>query len=85
MARGVQLVGASSVFAQVEMIRYGAGTGTLPVYLAEQHQDLVRLLPDEVGFSYTYWLSGLPEIFARPEVKVVRRVPEQRAHAMLDG
>ena len=84
LASGVQLVGASSVFAQLELIRYGAGIGTLPVYLAEQQRDLVRLLPDELEFSYTYWLSALSEIFTRPEVRVVCRALEERAHAMLD-
>jgi len=84
LASGVQLVGASSVFAQLELIRYGAGIGTLPVYLAEQQRDLVRLLPDELEFSYAYWLSALHENFTRPEVRVVCRALEERAHAMLD-
>jgi DNA-binding transcriptional LysR family regulator len=81
---GVQLIGATSVFAQMEMIRHGAGLGNLPVYLAEQQDDLVRLLPDEVEFSFTYWLSVRDENFERPEVQLVQKALEQQAHAILD-
>ena len=47
------------------------GFGLLPCFIADGHDDLVRVLPDAVAIRLTYWLVTRPETLRRPEVSAV--------------
>jgi DNA-binding transcriptional LysR family regulator len=66
-----EVVGATSVLAQMEMTRSGMGVGILPAYLARGDADLVRLLPDEAKVRLTYWMTSRAQNYRRPEVRAV--------------
>ncbi|AZG45635.1 HTH-type transcriptional regulator DmlR [Gordonia insulae] len=63
-------VTSTNVFVHVEATRSHAGIGLLPCYMADRHQDLVRVLPS-VGAQLTYWLVTRTESVRRPEVAAV--------------
>ena len=42
-------VTSTNVFVHVEATRAAAGIGLLPCFMADRHDDLVRVLPDDVG------------------------------------
>lgn len=63
-------VTSTNVFVHVEATRAAAGIGLLPCFMADRHQDLVRLLPDSV-VRLGYWLVARPETLRRPEVGAV--------------
>jgi DNA-binding transcriptional LysR family regulator len=76
-------VTSTNVFVHVEATRAAAGIGLLPCFMADRHEDLVRLLPDSVTVRLSYWLVTRPETLRRPEVGAVvesirTRVHEQR-------
>ena len=48
-------IGSSSINVQTAMIRSGAGIGILPDFIARQHDDLVRLLPDVISIRRSFW------------------------------
>jgi DNA-binding transcriptional LysR family regulator len=83
MAEGVT---STNVFVHVEATRAHAGIGLLPCYLADRHDDLIRVLPD-VNAQLTYWLVARAESFRRPAVAAVidaiRRVVEGHRSALL--
>jgi DNA-binding transcriptional LysR family regulator len=62
---------STNVFVHVEATRAAAGLGLLPCFMADRHDDLVRVLPDDVGIQLTYWLVTRPETLRRPEVSAV--------------
>ena len=49
-------VTSTNVFVHVEATRASAGIGLLPCFMADRHDDLVRVLPDAVAIQLTYWL-----------------------------
>jgi DNA-binding transcriptional LysR family regulator len=59
---------STNVFVHVEATRAGAGLGLLPCFMADRHDDLVRVLADGVGLQLTYWLVARTETVRRPEV-----------------
>ncbi|WP_431233948.1 LysR family transcriptional regulator [Mycolicibacterium psychrotolerans] len=61
-------VTSTNVFVHVEATRAAAGLGLLPCFMADRHDDLVRVLPDEVAVELTYWLVARQETLRRPEV-----------------
>ncbi|MDX1889914.1 LysR family transcriptional regulator [Mycolicibacterium sp. 050158] len=61
-------VTSTNVFVHVEATRAAAGLGLLPCFMADRHDDLVRVLPGEVGLLLTYWLVARTETLRRPEV-----------------
>ncbi len=63
-------VTSTNVFVHVEATRAHAGIGLLPCFMADRHDDLVRVLPT-VGAELTYWLVTRTESARRPEVAVV--------------
>src|SRR3954469_5791803 len=63
-------VTSTNVFVHVEATRASAGLGLLPCFMADRHDDLVRVLPAEVGLLLTYWLVARTETLRRPEVAV---------------
>jgi DNA-binding transcriptional LysR family regulator len=65
---------STNVFVHVEATRAGAGLGFLPCFMADRHDDLVRLLPDEVTERLPYWAVVRSESWRRPAVAAVVRV-----------
>ena len=47
---------STSIVAQLEAVRAGAGIGVLPCFLAAPDPGLVRVLPDEVRLTRAFWL-----------------------------
>lgn len=64
-------VTSTNVFVHVEATRAAAGLGLLPCFMADRHEDLVRVLPDDVSVRLTYWLVTRAETLRRPEVAAV--------------
>ena len=64
-------VTSTNVFVHVEATRASAGLGLLPCFMADRHDDLVRVLRDDVSLQLTYWLVTRPETLRRPEVAAV--------------
>jgi DNA-binding transcriptional LysR family regulator len=76
-------VTSTNVFVHVEATRASAGIGLLPCFMADRHDDLVRVLPDAVAIRLTYWLVTRAETLRRPEVAAVvdairERMDDQR-------
>lgn len=63
---------SSSIMAQAEFVRAGAGLAVLPCFLGEA-AGLERLLPDVVNIRRTFWLSTHHDIKNSARVKLVRR------------
>lgn len=74
------VLAATSALAQLEMTKLGLGIGILPDFVAAQANNLQRLLPDDVDFLITYWMSGKAQNLRRAEVRVVAAAIEQKAH-----
>jgi DNA-binding transcriptional LysR family regulator len=80
-------VTSTNVFVHVEATRAAAGIGLLPCFMADRHDDLVRVLPEAVAVQLAYWLVTRAETLRRPEVAAVvnairARMAEQR-HVLL--
>jgi DNA-binding transcriptional LysR family regulator len=76
-------VTSTNVFVHVEATRAHAGIGLLPCFMADRHDDLIRVLPDAVAIRLAYWLVARAETLRRPEVAAVvdairDRVDDQR-------
>jgi DNA-binding transcriptional LysR family regulator len=77
-------VTSTNVFVHVEATRAAAGLGLLPCFMADRHDDLVRVLSGTVSVRLSYWLVTRAETLRRPEVAAVvaairERVLDQRA------
>ena len=77
-------VTSTNVFVHVEATRAGAGLGLLPCFMADRHNDLVRVLPEAVGIQLTYWLVTRAETLRRPEVAAVVEAIRARVHEQGD-
>lgn len=66
-----QSVSSTNVFVHVEATRAAAGLGLLPCFMADRHDDLIRVLPDTVAVALTYWLVTRAETLRRPEVAAI--------------
>lgn len=64
-------VTSTNVFVHVEATRAASGLGLLPCFMADRHDDLVRILPRAVAVELTYWLVTRSETLRRPEVAAV--------------
>ena len=73
-------VSSTNVFVHVEATRAAAGLGLLPCFMADRHDDLVRVLPDAVAIQLTYWLVTRAETLRRPEVAAVVEAIRGRMH-----
>lgn len=76
-------VTSTNVFVHVEATRAGAGLGLLPCFMADRHDDLVRILRDDVALRLNYWLVARTVTLRRPEVAALveairTRMVEQR-------
>lgn len=74
---------STNVFVHVEATRAASGLGLLPCFMADRHDDLVRVLPDRVAVELVYWLVTRSETLRRPEVSalvdaIVARMADQR-------
>ncbi|MCW2553497.1 MAG: transcriptional regulator [Mycobacterium sp.] len=82
-------VTSTNVFVHVEATRAAAGLGLLPCFMADRHDDLVRVLPDDVGLLLTYWLVARTETLRRPEVgaliDAIRTRMEDQRDVLLGG
>ena len=52
---------STSVTAQYEAVRAGAGLAVLPAFLADRDPLLARVLPQEARFTRTFWMSMAAE------------------------
>lgn len=69
---------STNVFVHVEATRAGAGIGFLPCFMGDLHDDLVRLLPDQIAELLPYWMVLRPDSMRRPAVAaVVQALREQ--------
>jgi DNA-binding transcriptional LysR family regulator len=62
----VDAVSSTNVYVHVDATRAGAGFGLLPAFLADPHDDLVRLFPDRIEERLPYWLVCRPEALRQP-------------------
>jgi DNA-binding transcriptional LysR family regulator len=77
-------VTSTNVFVHVEATRADAGIGLLPCFMADRHEDLVRVLPEAVAIQLTYWLVTRAETLRRPEVAAVVDAIRDRVHQQRD-
>jgi DNA-binding transcriptional LysR family regulator len=77
-------VTSTNVFVHVEATRAAAGLGLLPCFMADRHDDLVRVLPDAVAIQLTYWMVTRAETLRRPEVAAVVDAIRARMHEQRD-
>lgn len=78
-------VTSTNVFIHVEATRAAAGLGLLPCFMADRHDDLVRVLPDRVALPLHYWLVVRTEALRRPEVSVFIDEIKARMHDQRDA
>ncbi|MEX3656395.1 LysR family transcriptional regulator [Mycolicibacterium fortuitum] len=64
-------VTSTNVFVHVEATRAAAGLGLLPCFMADRHEDLVRVVPAELTVRLSYWLVARAETLRRPVVAAV--------------
>lgn len=62
---------STNVFVHVEATRAGAGIGFLPCFMADRHEDLVRLLPNDFNEKLPYWMVLRTESLRQPAVAAV--------------
>jgi len=62
---------ATNILAQYAALVSGMGVGIIPLYQAAQDPNLIRLLPDQVEETRTYWLSAHPDTQDLPNVRAV--------------
>ena len=48
---------STSITAQYEAVRAGAGLAVLPAFMADRDPVLARVLPEEARFTRTFWMS----------------------------
>ena len=71
---------STNVFVHVEATRAGAGIGFLPCFMADLHDDLVRVLPAEIAELRPVWMVLRQDSMRRPAVAaVVQALQEQTA------
>ncbi len=78
-------VTSTNVFVHVEATRAAAGLGLLPCFMADRHDDLVRVLPDRLALPLSYWLVARIETLRRPEVSAFVEAIKSRMHEMRDA
>ncbi|QIL43848.1 LysR family transcriptional regulator [Acidovorax sp. HDW3] len=62
---------STSVTAQYEAVRAGAGLAVLPAFLADRDPTLARVLPAEARFTRTFWMSMAAEAKHQAPVQAV--------------
>ncbi|KQX05373.1 MULTISPECIES: LysR family transcriptional regulator [unclassified Leifsonia] len=64
-------ISSTNVFVHVEATRASAGIGFLPCFMADRHDDLVRLLPERFAERLPYWMVLRPDSLRLPAVAAV--------------
>lgn len=64
---------SSSIVAQLEMVRAGAGLGILPEFMAKRSPGLVNLLPHDIRVERSFWLAIHEDVH---ELKRIRLMSE---------
>ena len=72
---------STNVFVHVEATRAGAGIGFLPCFMADRHDDLVRLLGDELEERLPYYLVIRAEAMRQPAVALVVEAIKRQVEA----
>ena len=90
LSQMTQGFGSTNVLAQLEATRSGAGIGLLPDFLAARAPELVRVLPDEVGFQLAFHIAARASETTADAVEIVRHalvreVQERAAELMPFG
>ena len=62
---------STSITAQYEAVRAGAGLAVLPAFLADRDPVLARVLPQEARFTRTFWMSMPAEAKHQARMQVV--------------
>lgn len=62
---------STSIAAQYEAVRAGSGLAVLPAFLADRDPLLQRVLPEQVRFERTFWMSMPEESKNLPRIQVV--------------
>lgn len=62
---------ATSLFAQLEAVRHGAGIGLLPSFMVRALPDLVPVLPKAFERKLSFWAAARPESLRSPTVQAV--------------
>jgi molybdate transport repressor ModE-like protein len=62
---------STSILAQYEAVRAGAGLAVLPAFLADRDPLLARVLPQHARFTRTFWMSMPEEAKHRARMQVV--------------
>ncbi|MFI8633018.1 LysR family transcriptional regulator [Microbacterium sp. NPDC077663] len=75
---------STNVFVHVEATRAGAGIGLLPSFVADRHDDLVRLLPDRFDERLPYWMIVRPESLRIPAVAALAEALREETAAAAD-
>ncbi len=73
---------STNVFVHVEATRAGAGIGFLPCFMAERHDDLLRLLPELIEERLPYWMVVRPDSLAQPAVAAVVEALREQTTSM---
>lgn len=72
---------STNVFVHVEATRAGAGVGFLPCFMADRHDDLVRLLPERFAERLPYWMVLRPDSLRLAAVAAVADALRERTAA----
>ncbi|KKW68902.1 LysR family transcriptional regulator [Lampropedia cohaerens] len=76
---------STSVLAQYEAVRAGAGLAILPAFLGEKDAQLVAVLPEQARFQRTFWMSMPSEIRHMARVQAVWQFLREVARAPESG
>lgn len=71
---------ATSIFAQVEAVRRGAGIGLLPSFMVCGRESLVPVLPNHFQRQLPIWAVARPESLRSVPVKAVIEAIKQEVH-----
>lgn len=80
----VPQVRISNIISQVQAVAAGVGLGVLPCFLARREASLVRLLPEDIALTRSYWLLTHADARQLARVQVVAEFIERRL-AVLGG
>ena len=64
---------STSITAQYEAVRAGAGLAVLPAFMADRDPTLVRVLPQQACFTRPFWMSMPEEAKTEPRIQAVWR------------
>ena len=75
---------STNIFAHVSATRCGGGIGLLPAFMANQHSDLRRILPNIVDVRLAFSLAARRESLSNPSVQAVRQAIQEEARIRHD-